>query len=134
MTLMIVQRYSINKHQFLFFQKNKVGLKPFKPYSAHLVTSLHTVCISRKGRTGGGGWSSPQGDIHMVAARLGCERAMVGTRWATSRSDCMDRLRKHCSPCGSWKAACVLSWCMTWLRIVTSLLIRPENGLGQCMG
>ena len=43
-----VQRYSINKHQFLFFQKNKVGLKPFKPYSAHLVTSLHTVCISGK--------------------------------------------------------------------------------------
>ena len=45
---MIVQRYSINKHQFLFFQKNKVGLKPFKSYSAHLVTSLHTVCISGK--------------------------------------------------------------------------------------
>jgi len=129
-----VQRYSINKHQFLFFQKNKVGLKPFKHYSAHLVTSLHTACISGKDGQEVVGGVARKGDIHMVAARLGCERAMAGTRWATSRSDCMDRLRKHYSPCGSWKAACVLSWCMTWLRIVTSLLIRPENGLGQCMG
>ena len=29
----------------------------------------------------------------MVAARLGFEKAMVGTRWATPRPDCMDRLR-----------------------------------------
>ena len=28
-------------------------------------------CISRKGGIGGGGWSHPQGDMHMVAARLG---------------------------------------------------------------
>ena len=33
----------------------------------------------------------------MVAARLGFERAMVGTEWATSCPDCMDRLRKHYS-------------------------------------
>ena len=31
-----------------------------------------------KGWTGGGGWSSPQGDIHMVAARLGCEGPWLG--------------------------------------------------------
>ena len=31
----------------------------------------------------------------MVAARLGCERAVVRTGWATSHTDCMDRLRKH---------------------------------------
>ena len=31
----------------------------------------------------------------MVAARLGFEKAMVGTGRATSRPDCMDRLRKH---------------------------------------
>ena len=35
--------------------------------------------------------------MHMVAARFGCERAMVGTGWATSRPDCVDRLTKHYS-------------------------------------
>ena len=35
--------------------------------------------------------------MHMVAARLGFEKAMVGTRWATPRPNCMDRLRKHYS-------------------------------------
>ena len=39
----------------------------------------------------GGGWDHPQGDLHMVTARLGCERLMVG------RPDCMDRLIKHYS-------------------------------------
>ena len=32
--------------------------------------------------------------MHMVAARLGCQNAMVGTRWANSCSGCMDRFRK----------------------------------------
>ena len=54
----------------------------------------------------------------MVAARLGCERAMVGTGWATSCPDCMDKLRKHYSHLvGGWflarKAALALSGCMT---------------------
>ena len=35
--------------------------------------------------------------MHMVAARLGFEKAMVGTGRATPRPDCMDRLRKHYS-------------------------------------
>ena len=35
-------------------------------------------CISRKGGTGGGGWDHPQGAVNM-AARLGFEKAMVGT-------------------------------------------------------
>ena len=26
----------------------------------------------------------PQGDMHMVAARVGCKSAMVGTSWANS--------------------------------------------------
>ena len=38
-----------------------------------------------------------KGDMHMVAARLGFERAMVGTGWATTHPHCMDRLGKHCS-------------------------------------
>ena len=29
-------------------------------------------------------WDHKQGDMHMVAAKLGCERAMVGTGYATS--------------------------------------------------
>ena len=55
--------------------------------------------------------------MHMVAARLGFEKAMVGTRWATPRPDCMDRLRKHYSHLAEgWflarKAAWSLSGCM----------------------
>ena len=47
---------------------------------------------SRKGGTGGGGSGHPQGDMHIVAARLG---TMVGTRWANSCPGCMDRVRKY---------------------------------------
>ena len=35
--------------------------------------------------------------MHMVAARLGCESAIVGTRWANSCPGCMDRLKKRYS-------------------------------------
>ena len=37
------------------------------------------------------------GDTHMVAARLGFKKAMVGTEWTTSLPDRMDKLRKHYS-------------------------------------
>ena len=57
----------------------------------------HLVGGCRKGGTGGGGWGHPQGDMHMVAARLGCQSAMVGTGWANSCPGCMDRLRKRYS-------------------------------------
>ena len=74
-------------------------------------------CVSRKGGTGGGGWGHPQGDMHMVAARLGCQSAMVGTGWANSCLGCMDRLRKRYSHLvgGSFlagKVAWTLSGCM----------------------
>ena len=62
-----------------------------------LVKSSLVSAFSRKGGTGGGGWGHPQSDLHMVAARLGFERAMVGTGWATSRPDHMDRFRKQLS-------------------------------------
>ena len=41
--------------------------------SEEMVIPLHhtAYCVSRKGGTGGGGWSHPQGDMHMVGARLG---------------------------------------------------------------
>ena len=56
--------------------------------------------------------------MHMVAARLGFERGMVGTELATSRPDCMDRLRKPYTHLveGCFlarKAAWALSGCMT---------------------
>ena len=75
-------------------------------------------CVSRKGGIGGDGWDHPQGDMHMVAAILDREKAMVGIGWATFRPDCMDRLKKHYSYLvRDWflarKAAWALSGCMT---------------------
>ena len=52
------------------------------------------VLRKQKGGTGGGGGVTLQGDMHMVAARLGCERAIFSIGWATSRPNCVDRLRK----------------------------------------
>ena len=57
--------------------------------------------------------------MHIVAARLGCQSAMVGTGgWANSCPGCMERLTKRYSHLvgGSFlagKAAWVLSGCMT---------------------
>ena len=45
-----------------------------------LCTLACGFCVSRKSGTGGVGWGHPQGAVHMAAARLGCKRAMVGTR------------------------------------------------------
>ena len=52
-----------------------------------------------------------QGEVGGVTHRvlctwwLGCERAMVGTGWATSRPNCMDRLRKHYTHHVVWLAS-----------------------------
>ena len=86
--------------------------------------------------------------MHMMAARLGFEKAMVGTRRATPCSDCMDRLRKHYSHLAEgWflarKAAWSLSGCMAtdsadyymlvnewvWSKSQDCLL-RPEVDMG----
>ena len=87
-------------------------------------------CVSRKGRTGGGGWGQPQGDMHMVAARLGCQSTMVGTGWANSRPGCMDRLRKRYSHLVrgfilAGKVAWVLSVCMTTESASSALNYQP---------
>ena len=55
---------------------------------------LRRICVNRKGGTGGSGWGDSQGDMHMVAARLGCKSTVVGTRLVNSCPGCMDRLRK----------------------------------------
>ena len=87
--------------------------------------------------------------MHMVAARLGFEKAMVGTQRATPRSDCMDRLRKHYSHLAEgWflarKAFWSLSGCMAtdnadYYMLVNEwvwsksrdCLLRPEVDMGS---
>ena len=89
--------------------------------------------------------------MHMVAARLGCQSAIVGTEWANSCPGCMDRLRKRRSHLawGSFlagKAAWTPRVCMTtesadycmlvnewaWLRSQVCLL-RLEVDLGSVL-
>ena len=104
----------------------------------------HGSCYGRKGGTGGSGWG-------MAAARLGCKRTVVGTRWANSRPGYMSRLRKcysHLSG-GSFlagKASWALSGCLliesadhcmlvnewAWLRSRVCLL-RLEVELGSVL-
>ena len=73
-------------------------LNPLNPKLPFGYIILHTACyvcwfcVSRKGGTGGDGWGHPQGDMHMVAAGLGSESAMIGTVWANSCPGCTDRL------------------------------------------
>ena len=62
------------------------------------VTS-HCALVLRQ-QKGGGGWSHPQGDLHMLAvvAVVAVGRnALVGTGWSNSCLVCPNRLRKHCS-------------------------------------
>ena len=98
-----------------------------------------------------GGVTRPQGDMHMVAAWLGCQSAMVGTGWANSRPGCMDRLRKCYSnllgasflagKCTWSLSGCMLTesadYCMlvnewTWSRSRVCLF-RLEVDLGSCL-
>ena len=57
---------------------------------------LATRVVLCEGGTEGGVWCHPQSDMHMVAARLGYQSTMVGTRWADSCPGSMDRLIKCC--------------------------------------
>ena len=86
-----------------------------------------------------------------MAARLGFEKAMVGTRRATPRPDCIDRPRKHCSHLAEgWflerKAVWALSGCMTtdgadycmlineWVSSKSrDCLLRPEVDMGAVL-
>ena len=89
--------------------------------------------------------------MHMVAARLGCQSTMVGTRWVNSCSGCTDRLRKRYSHLvgGSFlagKATWALRRCLTtksadycmlvnewaWLKSRVCLL-RLEVDLGSVL-
>ena len=59
--------------------------------------------------------------MHMVAARLGFEKTMVGTRWATPRPDCMDRLRKHYSHLAEGRVLC--TWWLLGLALKRPWLV-----------
>ena len=82
-------------------------INPLNPIVALLVTShlragsasAERVGQGEVGGTRGGGWGHLQDAVHMVAARLGFEKAMVGncTGRATPCPDCIDKLRKHYS-------------------------------------
>ena len=71
--------------------------------------------------------------MHMVAARLGCQSAMVGTEWANSCPGWMDRLRKCYSHLvgGSFlagKAAWALSRCLTTESADYCMLVNVMSG------
>ena len=71
--------------------------------------------------------------MHMVAARLGCQSAMVRTWWANSCPGCMDRLRKRYSHLvgGSFlagKVAWTLSGCMTTKSADYCMLVNEWAG------
>ena len=66
--------------------------------------------------------------MHMVATRLGCQSAMVGTWWANSCPGCVDRLRKRYSHLVgglflAGKAAWALSGCVTTESVDYCMLI-----------
>ena len=55
--------------------------------------------------------------MHMVAARLGCQRAIVGTRWANSCPGCMGRL--------AWSKSQV---CLLRLKVDLGSVLESELG------
>ena len=85
---------------------------------------------------GGGRWVK-KGDIHMVAARHVFEKAMVGTGWATSHPDCMDRLRNRaylisgmgCDGTGRFRKMCVPNFRDD--RTITEILTCLNPGIMQ---
>ena len=66
----------------------------FNPLNPKLPFGYIILCTAQKRQSlrQQKGWGHPQGDMHMVAARLSCQSAMVGTVWANSCPGCMDRL------------------------------------------
>ena len=64
--------------------------------------------------------------VHMVAARLGCKRGMVGTGWANSQHGSTNRLRKlYCHFVGGSSLAGKAAWALSrWL---------PTDNADYCM-
>ena len=68
-------------------------------HTVHCVEKIVSACLRADsvsaGMVGQGevGGVTRKGDLHMVDARLGCERVMAGTRWPTSRPECLTNLQ-----------------------------------------
>ena len=81
-------------------------------YNSGFPLTILIIClvliILQNQQTRGGGLGHSQGAVHMVAARLGCKWAVVGTGWANSHPVCMNGLRKRYSHLvgGSFLAGC----------------------------
>ena len=81
-----------------------------------------------------------QGEVDRITCRVTCTW-WLGTRWATSCPDCMDRLTKHYSHLAegwflarkaAWASRCVTTdnadYCMLSMVKVTRLLIKVKSG------
>ena len=55
-------------------------------------------CASKKDRIGGGERISAWSGVHMVAALVGCRKALVGTGWTICHLVSTNRLRNHSPP------------------------------------
>ena len=68
-------------------------------YTAHSAKKIAFACwcagSASAERVGQGEVGEVTHRVHMVAARLGCKKAMVGTEWTNYHSDCMNRHEKH---------------------------------------
>ena len=148
-----IHQFSLVSHTFILHEYDQHNVSQYfvqlSPLSSLLVTSHCTLSTLAHGfcvRTGCGVWGHPQGDMHMVAARLGCERAMVGTWWLhgqvykTLLSPCRGLVsgREGClgSKCGVWKLMILTIACslMSGQVKVTSLLIKGWSGHGFSFG
>ena len=72
--------------------------------------------------------------MHMEAARLGFEKAMVGTQRASPRSDCMDKLRKYYSNLAEgWFLARMAAWSLSGCMATDSAdyYMLVNGGCGQ---
>ena len=77
---------------------------------------LHrTVHCAEDSLCAGGRWVHPQGDMHMIAARLGCQSAMVGTGWTNSCPGCIHRTRLQTM----MQCSCVPFWCQMSGKMIT---------------
>jgi len=114
-------RTQLVHHNLNSFVTNDIN-KSTKPYSALLVTShcVEKIAAERVGQGEVG--VSPTRCCAHGTARLGYERVMVGTGWATSHPDCMDMLRKHYSHLvGSWFLARKVVWAMSGCMAIDSV-------------
>ena len=68
------------------------------------------------------------GAVHIVAARLGCERVMVGTMWVFSHPYCINSLRNTTLTLlrvGLWQGKLLGSYCMLGIKVMSLSSLNP---------